>query len=157
MDLYGNYMEGLFEEESSRPAGESKTHLAFPNTAASMPRRAQIRFVPLRSSHVNLPMLVYGPLLECSIISLCTGLHRSPLDLFPSPASSNLAVHINFRINSRNGSSPQLDMYVGWTRMASASSLTQFNSADAEKVGRTIEMDPQYAMALGLSQGYVVR
>jgi len=46
---------------------------------------------------------------------------------------------------------------VGWTGMASASSLAHFNSADAEKGFETIEIDPQYAMGLGFSQGDIVR
>ena len=39
--------------------------------------------------------------------------------------------------------------------MASASSLAHFNSS--EKGFETIEIDPQYAMGLGLAQGDVVR
>ncbi|KZP11768.1 hypothetical protein FIBSPDRAFT_176436 [Athelia psychrophila] len=38
------------------------------------------------------------------------------------------------------------EAYVGWTGIASASSLVHFNSADAEKGCETIEIDPQYAM-----------
>jgi hypothetical protein len=41
--------------------------------------------------------------------------------------------------------------------MASASSLAHFKSADAEKGLETIEMDPQYAVGLGLTQGDIVR
>jgi peroxin-1 len=41
--------------------------------------------------------------------------------------------------------------------MASASSLAHFNSADKEKGFETIEMDPQYATALGLIEGDIVR
>jgi hypothetical protein len=68
----------------------------------------------------------------------------------------NFTVHLNFRENSRNGSSLQLDVYVGWTGMASTSSLACFNS-DAEKGFEMMEMDPYYAMGLGLAQGDVVR
>lgn len=41
--------------------------------------------------------------------------------------------------------------------MASASSLAHFNSADKEMGFETIEMDPQYATALGLTEGDIVR
>lgn len=51
----------------------------------------------------------------------------------------------------------KLDAYVGWTGMASASSLAHFNSTDASDRGlETIEIDPQYAEALGFALGDVV-
>jgi peroxin-1 len=41
--------------------------------------------------------------------------------------------------------------------MASASSLAQFNSSDSgEKGFETIEIDPQYALGLGLKQNDLV-
>lgn len=45
------------------------------------------------------------------------------------------------------------EAYVGWTGMASASSLTHFSPANAgDKRLETIEIDPQYASCLGFSQ-----
>lgn len=42
--------------------------------------------------------------------------------------------------------------------MASASSLAHFNSPDSKEKGlETVEIDPQYAQGLGLSQGDAVR
>jgi peroxin-1 len=98
-----------------------------------MPRHATIQLVPLRSSLVNLPISVYGPLLERSV------------------RPQSLGVHLT------NTSRPSTPVYVGWTGLASASSLARFsthhgNSASME----TIEIDPQYAPALGFSQGDVV-
>lgn len=50
------------------------------------------------------------------------------------------------------------EAYVGWTGMASASSLAHFNSSRSDEKGlETIEIDPQYAQGLGFSQGDVVR
>lgn len=40
--------------------------------------------------------------------------------------------------------------------MASSSSLAHFNSADQNKGFETIEIDPQYAIGLGFTQGDVV-
>jgi peroxin-1 len=46
------------------------------------------------------------------------------------------------------------EVYVGWTGMDSASSLAHFNAGLATDGGfETIEIDPQYAQALGLAQG----
>ncbi|THU89378.1 AAA-domain-containing protein [Dendrothele bispora CBS 962.96] len=101
-----------------------------------MPRRARIHFVSLRSSLVNLPISIYGPLLERSI------------------RPQNLAVHLT--LIPGQGKSIKNEAYVGWTGMASASSLAQFNSANSGESFETIEIDPQYAQGLGFSQGDVV-
>ncbi|KAL0577747.1 Peroxisome biosynthesis protein pex1 [Marasmius crinis-equi] len=102
-----------------------------------MPRRARIHFVSLRSSLVNLPISIYGPLLERSI------------------RPQTLAVHLtSVPSESRN---QKHEAYVGWTGMAASSSLAQFNSTDSgDKRLETIEIDPQYAMGLGFSQGDIV-
>jgi peroxin-1 len=56
-----------------------------------------------------------------------------------------------------SGQAEKLEIYVGWTGMASASSLAQFNSSDSgEKGFETIEIDPQYALGLGLKQNDLV-
>ncbi|KAJ7874791.1 P-loop containing nucleoside triphosphate hydrolase protein [Mycena olivaceomarginata] len=88
-----------------------------------MPRQA-------RSSLVNLPISLYGPLVERSI------------------RPQHLAVHLTL---VSPGQTEKLEVYVGWTGMASASSLAQFN-AGGEKGFETIEIDPQYALGLGLKQ-----
>jgi hypothetical protein len=46
------------------------------------------------------------------------------------------------------------EAFVGWTGMASASSLAMLNSG--EQGAETLEMDPQYAQALGFSQDDLV-
>ena len=61
------------------------------------------------------------------------------------------------KANSRNAPSA-LEAYVGWTGMASASSLAHFNSGDGGERGmETVEIDPQYAEGLGFALGDVVR
>ncbi|KAF9238473.1 P-loop containing nucleoside triphosphate hydrolase protein [Melanogaster broomeanus] len=100
-----------------------------------MPRRARIHFVSLKSSLVNLPISIYGPLLERSI------------------RPQTLAVHL--KSESRNTS--KVEAYVGWTGMASSSSLAHFNSADGREKGiETIEIDPQYSQGLGFAEGDIV-
>ncbi|KAH7882751.1 P-loop containing nucleoside triphosphate hydrolase protein [Phlebopus sp. FC_14] len=100
-----------------------------------MPRRARVHFVSLRSSLVNLPISIYGPLLERSI------------------RPQTLAVHL--KSDSSNASTAEA--YVGWTGMASASSLAHFNTTDGRDKGlETIEIDPQYAQGLGFAEGDVV-
>ncbi|KAJ7745492.1 P-loop containing nucleoside triphosphate hydrolase protein [Mycena maculata] len=97
-----------------------------------MPRRARIHYVSLKSSLVNLPISLYGPLVERSI------------------RPQHLAVHLTLVAPEK------IEVYVGWTGMASASSLAQFNSGSAEKGFETIEIDPQYALGLGLKQNDLV-
>ncbi|KAG5645414.1 hypothetical protein DXG03_006238 [Asterophora parasitica] len=69
---------------------------------------------------------------------------------------SNLAIHLKLIPGSQK-SQGSVEAYVGWTGMASASSLAHFNSTNtAEKGLETIEIDPQYAQGLGLTQGDLV-
>ncbi|KIM45052.1 hypothetical protein M413DRAFT_441700 [Hebeloma cylindrosporum] len=105
-----------------------------------MPKRARIHFVSLRSSLVNLPISIYGPLVERNI------------------RPQHLAVHLTLVPNPTIKPTPErIEVYVGWTGMASASSLAHFNAGQAADGGfETIEIDPQYAQGLGLSQGDLV-
>ncbi|OCH84801.1 AAA-domain-containing protein [Obba rivulosa] len=106
-----------------------------------MPRRARIHYVSLHSSLVNLPISLYGPLLERSV------------------RPQGLAVHL---ILVTDGGKPgsarrKADAYVGWTGMASASSLAQFNAGSTgDRSMETIEIDPQYAEGLGFALGDIV-
>ncbi|KIY63560.1 AAA-domain-containing protein [Cylindrobasidium torrendii FP15055 ss-10] len=100
-----------------------------------MPRRARIHFVSLKSSLVNLPISIYGPLLERGVRPQGLAVH---LSLVPPPGR------------------PKKEAYVGWTGMASASSLASFNAGDAGESAGTVEIDPQYAMGLGFVQGDMV-
>ncbi|KAG1893975.1 P-loop containing nucleoside triphosphate hydrolase protein [Suillus fuscotomentosus] len=97
-----------------------------------MPRRAKVHFVSLKSSLVNLPISVYGPLLERQIRPQTLAVHLKPTD------------------------GEGREAYVGWTGMASASSLALFNSTAAERGIETLEIDPQYAAGLGFKEGDVV-
>ncbi|KAG7090976.1 hypothetical protein E1B28_010043 [Marasmius oreades] len=102
-----------------------------------MPRKARIHFVSLRSSLVHLPISIYGPLLERSIRPQTLAVHLASIPSDPK--------------------SQKHDAFVGWTGMAATSSLAQFNSLDSGEKGlETIEIDPQFAMGLGFSQGDVV-
>ncbi|OJT04218.1 Peroxisome biosynthesis protein PAS1 [Trametes pubescens] len=105
-----------------------------------MPRRCRIHFVSLRSSLVNLPISLYGPLVERGI------------------RPQSLAVHLTLVSGSGAPKNAQKrEVYVGWTGMASASSLAHFNSGEAGDRGlETVEIDPQYAEGLGLALGDVV-
>ncbi|KAG6889103.1 hypothetical protein C0995_003672 [Termitomyces sp. Mi166 len=107
-----------------------------------MPRRAHIHYVSLRSSLVNLPISIYGPLLERNIVRVLRPQH--------------LAIHLKL-VSTPQKPNGNVEAYVGWTGMASASSLTHFSSTqNAEKALETVEIDPQYAQGLGLSQGDLV-
>ncbi|KAF8553261.1 AAA-domain-containing protein [Imleria badia] len=98
-----------------------------------MPRRARIHFVSLKSSLVNLPISIYGPLLERSI------------------RPQTLAIHLK-----RDTQTSKVEAYVGWTGMASSSSLAHFNADAREGALETIEIDPQYAQGLGFTEGDIV-
>ncbi|TFK74567.1 AAA-domain-containing protein [Pluteus cervinus] len=100
-----------------------------------MPRRARIHYISLRSSLVNLPISIYGPLLERQV------------------RPQGLAVHLTV-VSGRNA---KAEAYVGWTGMASASSLAHFNFSSSEERGlETIEIDPQYGQGLGFEEGDIV-
>ncbi|KAF9528481.1 P-loop containing nucleoside triphosphate hydrolase protein [Crepidotus variabilis] len=105
-----------------------------------MPKRARIHFVSLRSSLVNLPISIYGPLVERSV------------------RPQHLAVYLTLTPETtQRKSDDKIEAYVGWTGMASASSLAHFNAGHSEEGGfETIEIDPQYAQGLGLAQGDIV-
>ncbi|KAH8109796.1 AAA-domain-containing protein [Phellopilus nigrolimitatus] len=97
-----------------------------------MPRRARIEFVSLRSSLVNLPYLC---------------------------RPQSLAVHL--LLVSRNaqevGASDRKQCFVGWTGLASSSSLARFKGGSTSSDAlETIEIDPQFASSLGLHTGDVV-
>jgi len=76
----------------------------------------------------------------------------------PPQRPQNLAVHLILVTTSQHDSNAKIEAYVGWTGMASASSLAHFNSSDSGERGlETVEIDPQYAQGLGLALGDVVR
>ncbi|KAG7449775.1 AAA-domain-containing protein [Guyanagaster necrorhizus] len=102
-----------------------------------MPRHARIHFVSLRSSLVNLPISIYGPLVERSV------------------RPQGLAIHLSLVPSENRPERGKKEAYVGWTGMASASSLASINSVNGDSLG-TIEIDPQYAQALGFLQGDLV-
>jgi hypothetical protein len=81
-----------------------------------------------------------------------------PIKCFALQRPQNLAVHLTFVAALKHDSDAKTEAYVGWTGMASASSLAHFNSSDSGERGlETIEIDPQYAQGLGLALGDVVR
>ncbi|KAF9510428.1 hypothetical protein BS47DRAFT_1347980 [Hydnum rufescens UP504] len=63
-----------------------------------------------------------------------------------------VAVHL---LRPASPGSPTKEAYVGWTGFPSASSLAQFQSQNARREGfmETVEIDPQYAQALGFAEG----
>lgn len=79
---------------------------------------------------------------------------------FVQQRPQGLAIHLTLVTEGKRrvNDSSSREAYVGWTGMASASSLAQFNSGGiADKVLETIEIDPQFAEGLGFSEGDVVR
>ncbi|KIO34783.1 hypothetical protein M407DRAFT_210235, partial [Tulasnella calospora MUT 4182] len=103
-----------------------------------MPRRAAIKYVSLKSCLVNLPLSIYGPLVQNQV------------------RPQSLAIHLSSSSDGRG--TPVKSAYVGWTGMAAASSLTMWNSAASTRDSQleTIEIDPQYAQSLGFSEGETV-
>ncbi|KAF8627831.1 hypothetical protein AX15_004249 [Amanita polypyramis BW_CC] len=103
-----------------------------------MPRKARIHLVPLHSSLVNLPMSMYGPLVE--------------RDVRPQ----SLAVHLKLVSSRQREEVPNVEAYVGWTGMGATSSLVHSSKSQVDGVSDTIEIDPQYAQGLGFGQHDVV-
>ncbi|KAI0262607.1 AAA-domain-containing protein [Gloeopeniophorella convolvens] len=102
-----------------------------------MPRQARLHFVSLKSSLVNLPVSLFGPLLERNI------------------RPQHVAILLTATGSTTQGGK-KLQAYVGWTGMLSASSLAHFNSSSSDNSLETVEIDPQYAQGLGFNQGDVV-
>ncbi|KAI9441226.1 AAA-domain-containing protein [Lactarius indigo] len=102
-----------------------------------MPRHARVEFVSLKSSLVNLPVSLFGPLLERNIRPQ----HVAILLTATSPSLLD---------------GKKLQAYVGWTGMVSASSLAHFNSSSPDSSLETVEIDPQYAEGLGFHKGDMV-
>lgn len=102
-----------------------------------MPRQARVEFVSLKSSLVNLPVSLFGPLLERNI------------------RPQHVAVLLTATSPSQSGGK-KLQAYVGWTGMVSASSLAHFNSNSPDSPLETVEIDPQYAEGLGFHKGDLV-
>ncbi|CAE6412288.1 unnamed protein product [Rhizoctonia solani] len=98
-----------------------------------MPRLYSIKYTPLRTCLVNLPMSLYGPLAAKQV------------------RPQRLAVHIALPGSSEG-------VYVGWTGMASASSLSkwQHGAQAAAEALDTIEIDPQIAQSYGFKDGATV-
>ena len=121
-----------------------------------MPRKVTVKYASLRSSLVNLPISMYGPLVEHRVVMLRFTRHHVMLYLFLIRAPQrpqSLAVHL-----SSTASQPPHSAYVGWTGMASSSSLAQFqNGIRAGDALETIEIDPQLASSLGFVEGSTVR
>ncbi|TDL24398.1 hypothetical protein BD410DRAFT_119913 [Rickenella mellea] len=115
-----------------------------------MPRRARIEYVSLKSSLVNLPISIYGPLVEHSVRPQGLAVHLSLV-------SSSRTTTANANANNAN---EKTEAYVGWTGMTSASSLARFKSSTTSGTGseglETVEIDPQFASALGFGLGDVV-
>ncbi|KAI0249217.1 P-loop containing nucleoside triphosphate hydrolase protein [Lactifluus subvellereus] len=102
-----------------------------------MPRQARLHFVSLKSSLVNLPISLFGPLLERNI------------------RPQHVAVLLTATMPSPGLDRKKLQAYVGWTGMVSASSLAHFNSTSSDTF-ETVEIDPQYAEGLGFKEGDIV-
>ncbi|CEL56526.1 Peroxisome biosynthesis protein PAS1 OS=Komagataella pastoris GN=PEX1 PE=3 SV=1 [Rhizoctonia solani AG-1 IB] len=98
-----------------------------------MPRLYSIKYTPLRTCLINLPMSLYGPLAAKQV------------------RPQRLAVHIALPGASKG-------VYVGWTGMASASSLSkwQHGAQAAAEALDTIEIDPQVAQSYGFKDGATV-
>ena len=70
-----------------------------------------------------------------------------------------LAVHLTLVSphNAPTAAATSIEAYVGWTGMASTSSLSQLGSTNSsQETYESLEMDPQYAAGLGFQQGSIV-
>ena len=69
-----------------------------------------------------------------------------------------LVSDVKARSGISDGAPVKKEAYVGWTGMASASSLARFNASSASgEIGlETVEIDPQFAGGLGFQEGDIV-
>ncbi|KAG8685892.1 Peroxisome biosynthesis protein pex1, partial [Ceratobasidium sp. 395] len=108
-----------------------------------MPRLFSIKYTPLRTCLVNLPMSLYGPLAAKQVL-------KKPR-IHSAKRPQRLAVHVSLPGSSEG-------TYLGWTGMASASSLSkwQHGAQAAAEALDTIEIDPQVAQSYGFKDGVTV-
>ncbi|PVF92751.1 AAA-domain-containing protein [Serendipita vermifera] len=97
-------------------------------------RRVKVKFSPLHSSLVNLPLSVYGPLVAAGV------------------RPQSVAVHLS---NAKKGDQSRV-AYLGWTGLASASSSARWTSKQSDDGIDTIEIDPQLCTSLGFSEGDIL-
>jgi hypothetical protein len=114
-----------------------------------MPRHAKVRLVPLRNTLVNLPLSLYGPLIDREVVRDRLLRRRSPslIDVIGSAQlPQGLVVELSWK-NART-SKPE-HAFVGWTGLLAQSTWQ-------DKAQNTIEIDPQTAKDLGLKEGVQV-
>ena len=103
-------------------------------------RSATIRLQTLRTSFVNLPLSLYGPLAEKSI------------------APQSLVVSLTWT-NPQDGSKARA--HVGWSgmpaRLASIGAASTQHHRQTPASLENVEIDPQFAQELGLKEGQQVR
>ncbi|KAH7873100.1 uncharacterized protein C8R40DRAFT_1172744 [Lentinula edodes] len=129
--------------ERLRPVGSSAWYaMHFPSTLSSQP--------VLKSTAVKPDAFITstGPTAS-SPPALLAGAQQQQLE------AQTLTVHLT--LVPPNSIAIKKEAYVGWTGMASASSLAQFNVSDLTEKGlETIEIDPQYSQSLGFAHGDIV-
>ncbi|CAG7848727.1 SubName: Full=Probable PEX1-peroxisomal assembly protein-peroxin {ECO:0000313/EMBL:CCA69948.1} [Serendipita indica DSM 11827] len=97
-------------------------------------RRVKLKYSPLHSSLVNLPLSVYGPLVSTGVRPQAVSVHLS---------------------NLVKGSGHK-SAYLGWTGLASASSTARWGSKGGDESLDTVEVDPQLCASLGFNEGDVL-
>ena len=114
-----------------------------------MPRRARIHYSSLRSCLVNLPLSLYGGLVQGNVVGLNNTFHYllSIVECVQRP--QRLGVHLK-PVQSHSDSLKD-GILLGWTGLASSSSLSNFSrSANSSSLpNETVELDPQLALVLG--------
>ena len=83
-----------------------------------------------------------------------TSIVVSVLDTYEQRPQS-LAVHLKLLVSAQQA--PNTEAFVGWTGMGATSSLIHSSKSHTDEISDTVEIDPQYAQALGFGQGDIVR
>ena len=96
---------------------------------------------------------MYGPLVEHKVVIFFVSQCLMLLEIIHIPQRpQSLAVHL-----TSTTSQPPHSAYVGWTGLASSSSLAQYqNGMRAGDALETVEIDPQLAGSLGFMEGSTV-
>ncbi|KEI38078.1 uncharacterized protein L969DRAFT_18862 [Mixia osmundae IAM 14324] len=105
-----------------------------------MARSAKVRYRSLRSSLVNLPLSIHGPLVSRGV------------------APQNLVVELSWRsettqsINELTSKVPKVRAYLGWTGLSSSVTFAS-NASTSSSSNDLIELDPQLGKELALPEG----
>jgi peroxin-1 len=118
-----------------------------------MAKKAAIKYRSLKTNLVHLPLSLYAPLVQQQTVSpLSFQKYNANKTQLQRPQS--LIINLKHLPTHPSKSPRATQVSLGWSGLASASSLEMYGSAGGKV--ETIEMDPEVASGLGWREGDMV-